>query len=61
MIIHFGRNPVRGGRPARDSSVSRSVAFNDGVFVHMVISVGRFRALMGFRVRKTAAVIRVYR
>lgn len=61
IIIHFGRNPVRGGSPARDSRVSRRVALSDGVFVHVVISVDRFRALMVFRVRNTAAVIRVYR
>lgn len=61
MIIHFGRNPVSGGRPARDSSVSKSIAFSDGAFVHVVISVDRFRALVVFRVRNTAAVIMAYR
>lgn len=61
IISHFGRNPVRGGRPARESRVSRSAAFRAGVFVQEVIRVDSFRALVEWKVRNTAAVISVYR
>lgn len=61
MISHFGRNPVKGGRPARDSMVRSSIAFSDGTLVHAVIRVDSFSTLIEFRVRKTAAVIMVYR
>lgn len=61
MMSHFGRNPVRGGRPASDSSASRRAALSAGVFVHAVIRVDSFRALIELSVRNTVAVIRVYR
>lgn len=61
MISHLGRNPVRGGSPARDSRVSISIALSDGVLAHVVISVDSFRALIEFRVRNTAAVIMTYK
>lgn len=57
MMSHLGRNPVRGGRPARESSVNSSIAFNEGILVHAVIRVERFFTLIEFIVRKTAAVI----
>lgn len=59
MISHFGRNPVSGGSPARESSVNMRVAFSIGVFVHEVIIVDSFRDLVVFRVRKTVAVIKI--
>lgn len=34
---------------------------SEGAFVHAVISVGRFRTFIEFRVRNTAAVIMAYR
>lgn len=61
MISHLGRNPVRGGRPAKESRVSISIALKAGVFAHVVISVARFKVLIVFRVRNTAAVITTYR
>ena len=60
IISHLGRNPVKGGRPARESRVSSSIAFSDGVFVHAVIKVVSFSTFIEFRVRNTAAVIRAY-
>lgn len=39
MVSHFGRNPVRGGRPASDRRVSIRVVFSEGALVHVVISV----------------------
>lgn len=61
MMSHLGRNPVSGGRPARDSSASSSIALSDGVFVHVVIRTDSFRVLIEFRARNTAAVISEYR
>ena len=52
---------MSGGSPARESRASMRVAFSAGDFVHDVISVVSFRALVELRVRNTAAVIRVYR
>lgn len=34
MIIHFGRNPVSGGRPPRDSSISEIIVSIAGVLFH---------------------------
>lgn len=61
MISHLGRNPVRGGSPARERRVKSSIAFRGGVLVHAVIRAGRFSTLIAFRVRKTAVVIIAYR
>lgn len=61
MISHLGRNPVRGGSPARDSRVRSSIAFREGVLVHAVIRVDSFSTFIVFRVRKTAVVITIYR
>ncbi len=61
MMSHLGRKPVRGGRPARESRASSSIALRDGTLVHVVISVDSFRTLIVFRVRKTVAVIIAYR
>lgn len=35
MIAHFGRNPVRGGRPPSDSKISRIVNRVEGVLFHV--------------------------
>lgn len=61
MMSHLGRNPVRGGSPARESRVRSSIAFKDGVLVHAVIRVDSFSTLIVFKVRKTVAVIMAYR
>lgn len=61
IISHFGRKPVKGGRPAKDNRVSRKIELSEGDFVHVVISVVSFRTFIEFRVRNTAAVIREYR
>lgn len=60
-ISHFGKKPVRGGRPASDRRDSMNVALSIGALVHEVIAVDRLRVLVVFRVRNTAAVITVYR
>lgn len=61
IMSHFGKKPVRGGRPASDRSVSMRVVFSMGVLVHEVINVDSFRVLVVFRVRKIEVVIRMYR
>lgn len=61
MMSHLGRNPVNGGRPARESRVRSSIAFRDGIFVHAVMRVDSFSTLIVFRVRKMVAVIMAYR
>lgn len=38
-INHLGENPVSGGRPARDSSVSIIIVFSEGIFVQDSIIV----------------------
>ena len=35
MIAHFGKNPVRGGRPPSDSKINRIVSRVEGVLFHM--------------------------
>lgn len=61
IMSHLGRNPVRGGRPARESRVISSIAFKDGTLVHAVMRVDSFSTLIVFKVRKMVAVIIVYR
>lgn len=61
MISHLGRKPVSGGSPARESRANMRVVLSVGVFVHAVITIDKFRALVVFMVRNTVAVIRVYR
>lgn len=34
MIAHFGRNPVRGGRPPRDNRIADAMARIIGVLFH---------------------------
>lgn len=34
MIAHFGKNPVRGGRPPRDNRISEVMAIIVGVLFH---------------------------
>lgn len=57
IMSHFGMNPVSGGRPARESSISIRVAFSIGVFVHEVKIVDRLRALILLRAINTADVM----
>lgn len=59
IISHLGKNPVRGGNPARESRVKSSIAFNDGTLVHAVIRVDSFSTFIEFKVRNTVAVIMV--
>lgn len=61
MISHLGRKPVSGGRPANESRVSIRVALSTGAFVHAVIIVDSFKALVVLKVRNTAVVISTYR
>lgn len=61
IMSHLGRNPVSGGSPAKDRSVSIKIAFSDGIFVHAVIIEDSFRVLVVLRVRKMAVVIMQYR
>lgn len=53
----MGRNPVRGGSPARESRARSSIVFRDGALVHAVIRVDSLSTLVVFRVRKMVAVI----
>lgn len=59
MINHFGRKPVRGGRPAKESRVSIKVALRDGFFVQEVIIVDNLMVLDELKVRNTVEVRRV--
>lgn len=34
MIIHFGKNPVNGGRPPRDNRMSETIINTIGVLFH---------------------------
>lgn len=61
MISHLGRNPVKGGSPARESRVRSSIVFRDGALVHAVNRVDNFSTLVVFRVRKMAVVITAYK
>lgn len=61
MISHLGRKPVSGGSPASERRANIKVAFSMGVFVHEVIIVNIFVALIVLRVRNTVAVISEYR
>lgn len=61
MISHLGKKPVNGGSPARESRANIRVVLSVGVFVHAVITIDRFRALVVFKVRNTVVVIREYR
>lgn len=57
IMSHFGMNPVSGGRPARERSISISVAFSTGVFVHEIRIMDRLRALILLRAINTADVM----
>lgn len=61
IMSYFGRNFVRGGSFVRDSRVSISIVFSDGVFVYVVIKVDNFSILIEFRVKNIVVVISVYR
>lgn len=61
MMSHFGRKPVSGGRPARDSRVSMRAALRGGFFAHEAIIVDSFVELDVLRVRKIEVVMMVYR
>lgn len=61
MMSHLGKKPVNGGRPARERSVSIRVAFSVGIFVHVIIIVDSFKALIVLRMRNTVMVIKEYR
>lgn len=60
-MSHFGRKPVRGGRPANERRVSMRVALSMGIFAHEVIIVDSFMTLVVFRLRNTVAVITEYK
>lgn len=61
IISHLGKKPVSGGSPARERRVSIRVAFNIGAFVHEVIIVDSFRALVVLSMRNVVMVVREYR
>ena len=56
-IIHFGMNPVSGGRPPRDSMATIVSAVRMGVFVQVVASVFSFVAVTIFRAMKVEDVM----
>ena len=39
MIIHFGKNPVSGGRPPRDSNISEIIVSIAGVLFLSLIHI----------------------
>ena len=56
-INHFGMNPVRGGRPPRDSNVRVMVVVMIGALVQLIVSVLIFVVATSLNVRKAADVI----
>lgn len=59
-IIHFGINPVSGGRPPSDSRIRAVVDASTGLFDQVVASVLILVASDIFRVRNAAEVIAMY-
>lgn len=59
-IIHFGINPVRGGRPPRESITRAAADVNTGLFDQVVASVLTLVDRSIFRVRNAAEVIIMY-
>lgn len=59
-IIHFGINPVRGGRPPSESRTRAVVDASTGLFDQVVASVLILVASDIFRVRNVAEVIIIY-
>lgn len=59
-IIHFGINPVSGGRPPSESRTRAVVDANTGLFDQVVASVLILVASDIFRVRNAAEVIIIY-
>lgn len=61
IINSLGANPVRGGRPARDSIISMVVAERAGVFDHEVEICDIFVADITFNDINIAAVMIMYK
>lgn len=59
-IIHFGMNPVSGGRPPSESRTRAVVDVSTGLFDQVVVSVLIFVVSDIFRVRNAAEVMIIY-
>lgn len=59
-IIHLGMNPVKGGRPPRESSTIGMSAVEIGAFAQEVAKVLMLVALFSFKVKNAAEVIAMY-
>lgn len=59
-ISHFGANPVRGGRPPRESRIRGAMAVITGAFAQEVASVLMVVALFSLNIRKADSVIVIY-
>lgn len=59
-INHFGINPMRGGRPPRDSKRAGAIIVSRGIFAQEVESLLMFRVLVTIRVMNSAEVITTY-
>lgn len=60
-ISHFGINPVRGGRPPRDSRARAAVVVMIGALGQVIASVLIFVVASSLNVRNVAEVIVMYR
>lgn len=60
-ISHFGMNPVRGGRPPRDSRARAAVVVMIGVLGQDIANVLIFVVDSSLNVRNVAEVITIYR
>lgn len=61
MIIHFGRNPVSGGRPPSDSIIARMDAVSRGILFHRWDRDSVVVDELVMNNIKVVAVIRIYR
>lgn len=59
-ISHLGRNPVRGGRPPRESRISGVSEVRTGAFVHEIASMLMVVELFNLKATKVENVITKY-
>lgn len=59
-INHFGMNPVRGGKPPRESRTRAVVVAKTGLFDQAIVRVLIFVADESFSAKNAAEVIKMY-